>query len=151
MASAATLKDIQLEWEKDSKIASRVDLSAASSEIPIIHSKYMGYSLTYRGVLRRNEKKLRELISVKIDYYQGRLDQKTLKEYGWDQYQGPTPTKTLLKELLERDFDVIDQEGRVSECEYAVEFIKEIIKCINNLNWTIRNSIEWKKFENGIN
>ena len=146
-----TINQIQEEWEKDCQIANRIDLSAASAEIPILHAKYMKYSLTYRAILRKHDKRLKELISVKTDYYQGRLSKEELNQYGWNQYQGPSPTKTLLKELLERDFDVIAQVEKVSDCEFVSEYIKEIIKCINNLNWTIRNSIEWKKFENGIN
>ena len=48
------------------------------------------------------------------------------------------------------DEEIIDAENKIGYLETVVDYIKGVIKSIDNRGWDIKNAIEWKKFEAGV-
>ena len=46
--------------------------------------------------------------------------------------------------------EIIDAENKIGFLETVVDYIKGVIKSVDNLGWDIKNAIEWKKFEAGL-
>ena len=45
--------------------------------------------------------------------------------------------------------EIIDAENKIGYLETVVDYIKGVIKSVDNRGWDIKNAIEWKKFEAG--
>lgn len=145
-----TLEQLQKEWESDSPIDTS-NLSAESARIPILHAKYMAFYTQYRQVMRKKENIFLELKRNKERYYRGEMDRAELQKLGWPQYQGVKPIKSELQNMLETDPDMMRASDVVFAFELAVDFLKEVIKQINNRSFAIRDAIDWTKFTNGLN
>ena len=50
---------------------------------------------------------------------------------------------------MEADKDLQQLGQRMAYAKQIVEYLERILKEINNRNWNIRNTIEWKKFLHG--
>jgi hypothetical protein len=45
---------------------------------------------------------------------------------------------------------MINAENKVGYLETVVDYIKGVIKSVDNRGWDIKNAIEWRKFEAGV-
>ena len=50
---------------------------------------------------------------------------------------------------LDSDGDLQQLSQRMAYTKQIIEYLERILKEINNRNWNIRNTIEWKKFLHG--
>ena len=41
-------------------------------------------------------------------------------------------------------------ENKIGYLETVVDYIKGVIKSVDNRGWDIKNAIEWRKFEAGV-
>ena len=55
--------------------------------------------------------------------------------------------KTDLGVYISADEEIIDAENKIGYLETVVDYIKGVIKSIDNRGWDIKNAIEWKKFD----
>ena len=134
---------------KDSKI----DFSAIDSEsmkIPQLHNKYVNLLHDARIYLRKKTTEYKRLYRLKWEYYNGKLDEDTLKEHGWEPF-----TLSVLKKdthiYLDSDEDLSKLQDTMHGTESAILFLEETIKELNNRGWKLRNAIEWRKFLQGEN
>ena len=102
--------DIATLWAQDSPI-DETNLVGESKRIPELHSKY--YNLYYKEVLRVKKLKAeyKELEMEKRNYYDGSMDELTLKEKGWKPFQ----LKVLRNDLdkyIQADKDIIQASLR---------------------------------------
>ena len=58
--------------------------------------------------------------------------------------------KTDLGVYISADEEIIDAENKIGYLETVVDYIKGVIKSVDNRGWDIKNAIEWKKFEAGL-
>ena len=93
--------DISKMWAGDSPI-DETNLVGESKRIPQLHSKY--YNLYFREVLRVKKLKAeyKELEMEKRHYYDGSMDEQTLKEHGWKPFQLKVllPNKNMVDENI---------------------------------------------------
>ena len=82
----------------------------------------------------------------KFRYYRGEMGKAELEENGWDQWQGIKPLKNDMNEFLEGDSDLNKITIKCQYIENMVYAIESIMSQIKGRDWSIRNSIEWKKF-----
>jgi len=141
------LKDIMVEADKD-LVIDPTELDIASLSIPQKHNKDLN--------LLRNEsvlhKKLRidfkTLYRMKWEYYLGKTDEDTLKERGWEPFQ-----LNILRQDVDKYLDSDDELNilriKLELCEEKMKHIEAIIKNVTNLQWNIKNAIDWKKFVSG--
>jgi len=132
------------EVQRDLKIDD-TELDLESIRTPQIHNKYLKYftqqSLQY--------KKLQD-------------DHKVLFRNKWEYYTGKAPAEVYAEKpfdikVLKADVSIYmdaDEElqllgQKIAYTKQVVEYLERILKEINNRNWNIRNTIEWKKFLHG--
>lgn len=139
--------DIAALWAKDSLI-DETNLVGESKRIPELHSKY--YNLYYREVLRVKKLKAdyKELEMEKRNYYDGSMDELTLKEKGWKPFQ----LKVLRNDLdkyIQADKDIIQASLKIDYHTANANYLEDIIKTIHSRNFVIKNMIDILKFQSG--
>ena len=144
------LKKVHEMWQEDSTINNN-QLDETSRQTPKLHSKYLQLWSTAKLELRRTEFEQKKLLKEKWLYYNGKMDQETLQQKGWD--PDPFDGLKILKGEMDYYYD-IDQEIQKSEekIQYWKTVIETLTEIIDNLKWrhqTISNIIKWKQFESG--
>lgn len=134
-------------WEKDSQIDDS-DLGSESLKIPLLHHKY--YKLYFREKLALEQKMfdLNVLHKEKWELYTGKLDKQTLAERGWEQFE-LNILRADISIYLDADKDLIKKKIELSLQKEKVEYLKDIIKVINNRAFHIKNKIDFMKWAQG--
>jgi|TARA_Y100000310_G_C20644600_1_gene795844 hypothetical protein len=141
------LKDIMNEATKDLTI-DPTELGIASLSIPQKHNKYLNL-LRDESVLHKKLKiDYKTLRRLKWEYYLGKTDEETLERLGWEPFQ-----LNILRQDVDRYLDSDDELNvlkiKVELCEEKMSHLESIIKNITNMQWNIKNAIDWKKFVSG--
>ena len=139
--------DIAALWAKDTPI-DETNLVGESKRIPQLHSKY--YNLYYREVLRVKKLKAeyKELEMEKRNYYDGSMDELTLKEKGWRPFQRKVMRQDLDKHI-QSDKDIIKLSLTVDFHTANANYLEDIIKTIHSRNFVVKNMIDILKFQSG--
>ena len=145
------LKSIHEMWAKDCVIDPN-ELDKSSREQPILHEKYLELLSTYKLQLKRAEFSQKSLLKDKWLWYNGKMDHSEIIEKGWN----PDPFNGL--KILKGEMDhYYDTDPEIQESELKIQYYKNVIdtleEIINNIKWrhsTIKNIIDWKKFESGV-
>ena len=139
------LSELQSEVDRDIKIDD-TELDIESIRTPQLHNKYLKYYTKYSLQLRRVRDDYKTLHRVKWEYYTGKADPSV--------YQAePFDLKILKSDVgiyLDADKDLQALGQKEAYLEIVVNYLEKILREINNRNWTIRNTIEWKKFIHGV-
>jgi len=141
------IETIENMWSEDSVI-NELDLTESSKKAAMLHSKYFKIYNRASRVLRNLEAEKARLILIKNDYYQGNLDQTTMRENGWSPFKR-TVLKADLPMWLNADRDLIEINQKIQEMQQVTTFLESIIRSINNRHYHIRNILEYEKFING--
>ena len=144
------LKKVHEMWQVDS-IIDNAKLDETSKNTPQLHSKYLQLWSTAKLELRRSEFEQKKLLKDKWLYYNGKMDQETIKEKGWvpDPFDGLKILKGEMDYYYDSDPEIQKSEERIQYWKTVVDTLSEII---DNLKWrhqTIGNIIKWKQFESG--
>ena len=138
------LSELQSEVDRDIKIDD-TELDIESIRTPQLHNKYLKYYTKYSLQLRRVRDDYKTLHRVKWEYYTGKADPSV--------YQAePFDLKILKSDIgiyLDADKDLQALGQKEAYIHAIVTYLEKILREINNRNWTIRNTIEWKKFIHG--
>jgi hypothetical protein len=141
------LDEINEMWEKDSVIDPD-NLHEESLKIPQLHSKY--YTI-YNTITLLREKARETYNKVRLDrynYYTGKASAEVYAEE-------PFPYKIRDKDALQRHMDADERlnkvELKVKYYDVMLKFLEEIIRCVSNRTYQIKNSIEFMKFTAGYN
>ena len=137
-------------WTKDCHIDS-MHLDDASRQSPLLHAKYLELLSTSKLQLKKVEMEQKVLLKQKWLYYNGKMDQQSIEDLGWD----PDPFDGL--KILKGEMDYYyDSDPEIQKSEEKIQYYKTIIdtltEIISNITWrhqTIKNMIEWKKFQSG--
>lgn len=134
------------EWEKDARISD--DLTLESLRIPQLHSKWMKFLMREKSELVIINRAYSKMKRMRWEYYNGTIDHEVLKQMDWE----PFLQKILKPDLpMWLDSDNIlgeIKDGRTTK-EHTISLIEQVIKNIVERQWTIKNAIEWRKFELG--
>ena len=144
------LEKILDEWRTDCQISAHLD--KASKETPKLHAKYLDMLSQSKLKLKRVRSKQKILLKEKWLYYNGKMDEETLKEKGWK----PDPFNGL--KILKGEMDYYyDSDPEIQEYEQLEEYWKTVIETLHeiveNIKWrhqTIGNMIKWRQFEAGV-
>ena len=147
-----TIDEIFAEWDKDSKI-DRTELGKESIEIPKIHNKYYRIYINEKMKLIKQESDLKQLTSLRYDFYSGNIDNETLREHGWwedwERIGRRTILKTEIPRYLEADQVIIDRQLKIAAQKEKVGLLDSIIKSLVSRGFNIKSAIEWSKFKVG--
>ena len=144
------LKSILEMWKEDCEIDA-LELDEASRKTPSLHAKYMEIRSQSKLRLTQAEMEQKTLLKQKWLYYNGKMSDEEVKEKGWDfdPFNGLKVLKGEMNYYYDADTDIQKSEERIQYFKTMIETLDEII---NNLKWrhsTIKNMIEWRKFESG--
>lgn len=143
------LDGILAQWAQDCEIGHNLD--DASRETPKLHAKYLGYFTQAKLLLKRAEDKQQILLKQKFLWYNGKLSEEEIKQFGWDPdpFDGLKIMKGDMDYYYDSDPEIQQSEAKVVYYKTMVDTLKEII---DNLKWrhqTIGNVIRWRQFEAG--
>lgn len=143
-----TLEELQLEWEKDSKIDDD-HLDRESIRTPQLHAKYLHHLISYKHRTTSATSEYSSLRTKKFRYYRGEMSKSELELAGWTQWQGIKPLRNEMDEFLNGDSDLIKAKLKIEYLSSIVEYLDSILHQIKSRDWQIRNSINWKQFISG--
>jgi len=144
------LESILKEWEEDCRIPQH-QLDETSRNTPSLHAKYLQYLSLTKLNLKRAENSQKTLLKDKWLYYNGKMDVETLRAKGWE----PDPLNGL--RLLKGEMDYYyESDPEIQRSEEKITYLKTVIdtlvEIVDSLKWrhqTIKNIIEWRKFDAG--
>lgn len=146
-----TLEEILAEWENDSQInVNHLDLSSVDASK--MHSKYLSLLTRTKLKLKKEELDQKVLFKDKYMYYEGKMTRDDMDKRGWayDPYDGLDARTSKFKEhFYETDKQLQDSQARITYLEEVIDTLTEILNTLRWRHQTIRNIIDWKKFESG--
>ena len=140
-----TLDELKLEVQADLKVDDE-HLDTESLKNQEIKAKYLDVKSKYELLLYRAKGEYKRIYRDKWEYYGGKADAKVYVSKPFD----IKVLKTDLSVYITSDEEIIDAENKIGYLETVVEYVKGVIKSVDNRGWDIKNAIEWKKFEAGV-
>ena len=138
------IDELYIEVERDIKIDD-TELDLESIRTPQLHNKYLKLFTKHSLQYKKLQDDFKVLYRAKWEYYTGKASPKVYEE-------NPFELKVLKADIgiyMEADKDLQQLGQRMAYAKQIVEYLERILREINNRNWTIRNTIEWKKFLHG--
>ena len=133
-----TKRDLQIEES---------ELDRESLRTPYLYDKYLKMYQKTKLHLREVEQKYNLIRLDKHRYYTGNADPEVYK-------QAPFGIKVVKQDLdmyLKADPDLAKATDVVEYVSAIKDFLEKTLKNIENMNWNIKNAIEWRKFLSGVN
>ena len=137
-------------WKEDCKIE-EFKLDETSRHTPSLHAKYLEIRSLTKLKMQESELEQKALLKNKWLYYNGKMDQETIQSLGWDfdPFDGLKVLKGDMDYYYDADTDIQKSEAKIVYYKTMLDTLDEII---NNLKWrhsTIKNMIDWRRFEAG--
>ena len=139
------LDELKLQVQNDLKVDDE-HLDTESLKNQEIKAKYLDIKSKYELLLFKAKGDYKRTYREKWEYYGGKADAKVYVSKPFD----IKVLKTDLSVYITSDEEVIDAENKIGYLETVVDYIKGVIKSVDNRGWDIKNAIEWKKFEAGV-
>src|SRR5260221_6667770 len=131
-------------WQADAKFDT-TEPSKEIAKIPQLHAKYIAQISAHSLALKLVNIEYYKLKRVKVDYFNGRLDQSQLTERGWEQFKYVLAAKSDMNTYLDADADLNKHIARRALHEEAMNLCTAIIKEINNRTWQLKEYCGWGK------
>ena len=138
------LETLQKQVDVDLKIDDTA-LDLESIRTPQLHNIYLKLFTKYSLQLKKVKDDYDGLYKFKWEYYTGKA---TLSVYKAE----PFDLKVLKSDVhiyLNADEELQKLGQRQEYLNVVVVYLERVLREINNRNWNIRNTIEWKKFLHG--
>lgn len=137
-------------WNEDCVIH-EMRLDEASRDAPLLHSKYLELLSHTKLKLKRAEAQQKILLKDKWLYYNGKMPEEDLKTKGWnpDPFNGLKVLKGEMDYYYDSDPEIQKSEERIEYYKTSIDVLKEILSNITWRHQTVKNMIEWKKFQSG--
>ena len=145
-----TLDQILEMWKKDSVIDD-IRLDEASKDGAALHSKYLELLSINKLQLKRRDAEFKILLKNKWLWYNGKLTKDQIDELGWE-YDALNGLKILKGEMdyyYDADPHIQEANARIDYLQTMIDTLEEIISNIRWRHSTIKNMIDWRKFESG--
>ena len=139
------LDELKLQVSQDLRVDDE-HLDTESLKNQEIKAKYLDHKSKFELLLFKAKGDYKRLYREKWEYYGGKADAKIYASKPFDL----KVLKTDLGVYISADEEIIDAENKRGYLETVVDYIKGVIKSVDNRGWDIKNAIEWKKFEAGL-
>lgn len=136
------------DWSEDCKI-DETNLSHESTNIPILHSKYISmYTNAKLSRLRIYEKR-KEIKRKLTEYYSGDLNNpEDIKEIGREPFNKKL-LNTQVQTYVDSDDEMININLKIGYQDELIKLLEDIVKTIHTRNFIIKNSLDYQRFMNG--
>lgn len=142
------IDDIKIEWSKDSHIR-KDKLDDELLKIPELLYKYQNLLYIETETFRKLDAKNKKIFLLLFQYYNGFLSKEKLEKIKRVQF-----SQRILKNDIRTYIDADDlYQASMSELEQSsdnIEFLKQIIKHLDNRSYNIKSTIEYLKWTNGM-
>ena len=137
-------------WKKDSEIP-QYNLDETSRQTPTLHAKYMEFMSIARLQMKKAEMDQKTLLKKKWLYYNGKMTQEQIEKEGWDfdPFEGLKVLKGEMDYYYDADTDIQKSEEKITYYKTYIETLTEIINVLKWRHSTIKNIIDWRRFEAG--
>ena len=139
------LDELKLQVSQDLRVDDE-HLDTESLKNQEIKAKYLDHKSKFELLLFKAKGDYKRLYREKWEYYGGKADAKIYASKPFDL----KVLKTDLGVYISADEEIIDAENKIGYLETVVDYIKGVIKSVDNRGWDIKHAIEWKKFEAGL-
>ena len=140
-----TLDELKLQVQRDLKVDNE-HLDTESLKNQEIKANYLDHKSRYELLLYKAKGDYKRMYRDKWEYYGGKADAKIYAAKPFDL----KVLKTDLAVYISADEDIMNAENKIGYLETVVDYIKGVIKSVDNRGWDIKNAIEWRKFEAGV-
>ena len=140
-----TLDELKVQVAQDLKINDEL-LDTESLKNQEIKAKYLDHKSRFELLLYRTKGDYKRLYREKWEYYGGKADAKIYATKPFDL----KVLKTDLSVYITSDEEVINAENKIGYLETVIDYIKGVIKSVDNRGFDIKHAIDWKKFEAGV-
>ena len=140
-----TLDELKLQVQKDLKIDNE-HLDTESLKNQEIKANYLDHKSRYELLLYKAKGDYKRMYRDKWEYYGGKADAKIYAVKPFDL----KVLKTDLAVYISADEEIMNAENKIGYLETVIDYIKGVIKSVDNRGWDIKNAIEWRKFEAGV-
>ena len=138
------IEELYDEIVKDLKIDD-TELDLESIRTPQLHNKYLKLYTKHSLQLKKLQDDYKVMYRLKWEYYTGKAPSEIYASKPFD-------LKILKADIgiyLDADGELQQLSQRIAYAKEITNYLEKILREINNRNWTIRNTIEWKKFIHG--
>lgn len=145
------IEDLLEMWSEDSKI-DELALDETTVRCAALHSKYLELHSVAKLRLKKKEQDFSILKKDKWLWFNGKMEKDAMDERGWDYdpFNGINkPLKTDLQQFYDADKDIVDAQMQIEYQKTYVEATKEILDNIKWRHTTIKNIIDWRRFQAG--
>jgi c-di-GMP-related signal transduction protein len=144
------LESILKEWQEDCEI-SQHQLDEVSRQTPSLHAKYLQYLALAKLQLKRSENNQKTLLKQKFLYYNGKMSQEEILATGWDldPFNGLRMLKGEMDYYYDSDPEIQKSEEKIIYHKTLIESLSNIVDTLKWRHQTIKNMIDWRKFEAG--
>ena len=139
------LDELKLQVSQDLRVDDE-HLDTESLKNQEIKAKYLDHKSKFELLLFKAKGDYKRLYREKWEYYGCKADAKIYASKPFDL----KVLKTDLGVYISADEEIIDAENKIGYLETVVDYIKGVIKSVDNRGWDIKHAIEWKKFEAGL-
>jgi hypothetical protein len=136
---------LKLQVQRDLKIDNE-HLDTESLKNQEIKANYLDYKSRYELLLYKAKGDYKRMYRDKWEYYGGKADAKIYATKPFDL----KVLKTDLAVYISADEEIMNAENKIGYLETVIDYIKGVIKSVDNRGWDIKNAIEWRKFEAGV-
>jgi len=140
-----TLDELKLQVQRDLKVDNE-HLDTESLKNQEIKANYLDHKSRYELLLYKAKGDYKRMYREKWEYYGGKADAKIYATKPFDL----KVLKTDLAVYISADEDIMNAENKIGYLETVIDYIKGVIKSVDNRGWDIKNAIEWRKFEAGV-
>ena len=140
------LDELKKQAKEDLAITEHENMDQESYKNQLIKPKWLEYKTNYEQLLIMRKTDHQKMWREKWEYYGGKADAKVYAAK-------PCDIKVLKNDLqmyIQSDDEILELQNKISYYESIIKYIEGIIKSIDNRQWDIRNSQDWKKFEAGM-
>ena len=140
------LDELKKQAKEDLAITEHENMDQESYKNHLIKPKWLEYKTNYEQLLIMRKTDHQKMWREKWEYYGGKADAKVYAAKPFD----IKVLKNDLQMYIQSDDEILELQNKISYYESIIKYIEGIIKSIDNRQWDIRNSQDWKKFEAGM-
>lgn len=140
------LDELKKQAKEDLAITEHENMDQESYKNQLIKPKWLEYKTNYEQLLIMRKTDHQKMWREKWEYYGGKADAKVYAAKPFD----IKVLKNDLQMYIQSDDEILELQNKISYYESIIKYIEGIIKSIDNRQWDIRNSQDWKKFEAGM-
>jgi hypothetical protein len=144
------LEDVLKMWADDSVIDD-IRLDEASKDTAKLHAKYLEMLSVTKLQLKRRDMEFKVLLKNKWLWYNGKMSKDQIDQLGWE-YDALNGLKVLKGEMdyyYDSDPHIQESQAKIDYLKTLIETLEEIINTIRWRHSTVKNMIDWRRFESG--